>query len=201
MKLPPRYIDLQLEEILHSETQPPKNISERDFLTDIKSNKKIKWKVNPFLFKKKLLPHLVDEATFKRWKVFRIRSWLFLTIAIGFIIWTKDYKMLLFFVVYLLLTRPLEHWIFIFNITVLITFKLLFRVAVPYFWALVTFILIGYVLNKIANEMIEKKILKQALSDLTSFWKYYSHKIIWMEKSALNGEYRKLTEKYPDLLL
>jgi hypothetical protein len=47
--------------------------------------------------------------------------------------------------------------------------------------------------------MIERNILEKALNDWTTFWKYYSNKIIWMDESALNNEYQILTEKYPEL--
>jgi hypothetical protein len=65
----------------------------------------------------------------------------------------------------------------------------------------VTVIAIGYLLNKAINEMIERKILKQALNDWNTFWKYYSNKLISMDETALNNEYDLLTEKYPELLL
>jgi len=105
----------------------------------------------------------------------------------------------MFLVIYPFLIIPFDHWIFIFNMTVIIGIKVFFKINITYFWFFVTIIIIGYLLNKAIDEMIEKKILKQALSDWMTFWKYYSNKIIWMDKTALNEEYHKLTEKYIEL--
>jgi hypothetical protein len=197
--LPPRYTDIQLQIILDTDPQLPDNISEKDFETEIKRNPKIKWRVNHFLFKKKLLPYLLDTATFRRWKFFKSLNWITALFIIGFAIWTKDYRVLLFLAIYPILIIPFDHWIFIFNMTVIIGIKFLFKINITYFWFFVTAITIGYLLNKAVDEMIEKKILRQALNNWTTFWKYYSNKIIWMDKTALNNEYQRLIEKFSDL--
>jgi hypothetical protein len=197
--LPPKYTDIELQSILYSDLQLPDRISEQDFSNDIKDNAKIKWRVNHFLFKKELLPFLLDNSAFKKWKNFKSSNWLIGLLIIGFAIWAKDYKILFFLIIYPFLIIPLDHWIFIFNMTVVIAVKLFFKIGIPYFWFFVTLIAIGYLLNKAIDEMIEKKILKKALNDWPTFWKYYSNKIIWMDESALNNEYHKLTEKYSEL--
>jgi hypothetical protein len=147
----------------------------------------------------KLFLSLLDTETFRKWKTFKSLNWLIALSIIGFTIWTGDYKILLFLLVYPYLIITFDHWIFIFSMAVLITIKLLFNLNISYFWFFVTTILIGYVLNKAINEMIEKKILHQALGDWATFWKYYSNKIIWMDKTALNNEYQKLIQKYSEL--
>ena len=197
--LPPKYTDLQLQSILETDTQFPNNINEYDFRTDLKDNTKIKWRVNHFLFNRNSLPYLLDSATFKKWKVFKSLNWIFVLLIVGFAAWTSDYKILFFLIVYAFFIIPFDHWIFIFNISVIIAIKLLFKISVSYFWLFVTVTFLGYLLNKVADEMIEKKILKQALYDWTTFWKYYSSKIIWMDESALNDEYKRLTDKYSEL--
>ena len=76
----------------------------------------------------------------------------------------------------------------------------MFEINIPYFWFFVAIITAGYLLNKAADEMLEKYILSRALSDWTTFWKYYSGGIISMDETALNNEYARLTQKYPELL-
>jgi hypothetical protein len=83
--------------------------------------------------------------------------------------------------------------------TLLIGVKIFFNLNIAYFWFIVIAITAGYLLNKAIDEMIERKILAQALTDLKNFRKFYCNKIIWIDESALNNEYQKLIEKYPDL--
>ena len=142
---------------------------------------------------------MLDHSTFKKWKIFKSLNWLIALLIVGFAVWTNDYRILPFLIVYPFLIVTFDHWIFIFNMTVVIAVRLLFKISIPYFLFFVTAILIGYVLNKAINEMIEKRILKQALSEWTIFWKYYSNKIIWIDSSVLNDEYQILTDKYPEL--
>ena len=199
VNLPPKYTEAELLSILNTDPQLPCNITEQDFFSDIRGNKKIKWRVNHFLLKRKLLLSLLDVETFRKWKSFKSLNWLIALTLIGFTIWTKDYKILLFLLVYPYLIISVDHWIFIFNMVMLIAIKLFFDLNIFYFWFFLTTILIGYVLNKATNEMIERKILQKALGDWITFWKYYSNKIIWMDKTALNNEYQRLTEKYSEL--
>ena len=81
----------------------------------------------------------------------------------------------------------------------IIAVKLFFKINIAHFWLFVTIVSLGYVLNKAIDEMVEKTILKHAFKDWTTFWKYYSNKIIWMDDKALNNEYQRLTEKYSEL--
>ena len=199
MNLPPKYIETELQSILEIEPQLPDDINEQSFVNDIKNNEKIKWRVNHFLFRKKLLPLLLDASTFRKWRFLKSLNWLIALSIAGFAIWTADYKILLFLIIYPFLIIPVDHWIFIFNTTVVILIKLFFKINISYFWFFMVAIATGYLLNKAIDEMIEKKILKQALSNWITFWKYYSNKLIWIDKSALNNEYHKLITKYPEL--
>ena len=199
MTPPPKYTETQLQYMLELEPQLPNNLNEQNFLRDIKDNEKIKWRVNHFLFKKKLLPFLLDTSTFRKWKILKSLNWLIALSIILFTIWTGDYKILLFLVMFPLLIITFDHWIFIFNMSVAIGVKLFFKLSIPYFWFFVSTVTIGYLLNKAIDEMIEKKILKQALRDWSTFWKYYSNKMIWIDESVLNDEYHLLIEKYPEL--
>lgn len=199
MTLPPKYRDTELQYMLELDPQLPNNLNEELFLSDIKNNMKIKWRVNHFLFKKKLLPLLLDTTTFKKWRIFKSLNWLIVFFIIGFTLWTGDYKILLFLIIFPFLIITFDHWIFIFYMTVLISVKFIFKLNIQYFWFFIMTIAIGYLLNKAINEMIEKKILKNALNDWITFWKYYSNKMIWIDKSPLNDEYYLLTEKYPEL--
>ena len=201
MNLPPKYSDIELQSILNSDPTLPENMNEENFINDIKKNSKIRWEVNNFLFKKQLLPVVLDHLTFKKWKIFKSLNWLIALSIIGFAIWNRDYRILGFLIIYPLIIIPVYHWIFIFNMTAVIAITLLFKINIPYFWPFVIFTLIGYLLNKAINEMIENKILNQALTDRVTFWKYYSAKIISIDKTALNKEYDILIKKYPELLL
>lgn len=198
--LPPRYTDLELQALLEGDTLQPGNIHETDFLNEIRDNPKIRWRVNHFLFKKKLLPFLVDGTTFKKWQYFKYLNWLLALTIIGFAIWNGDYRILLFLILYPFLIIGFDHWIFLFNMSVVIGIKLLFDINIPYFWFFIAIITAGYLLNKAVDEMLEKYILKEALADWTTFWKYYSGGIISMDETALNNEYDRLTRKYPELL-
>ena len=153
-----------------------------------------------FLFKKQLLPLLLDSSTFKKWKAFKYINWLLAIAIISFAIWNRDYRILLFLVVFPFLIITIDHWIFIFNMSLAIGIKLLFQISSAYFWFFVIMITIGYLLNKAIEEMIESKILARALSSWTIFWKFYSAKIVYMDETALNDEYSRLTEKYPELM-
>ncbi|MEO7983071.1 MAG: hypothetical protein ABI688_03210 [Bacteroidota bacterium] len=185
--------------MLELDPEMPDNLNEEYFLSDIKDNVKIKWRVNHFLFKKKLLQLLLDGSTFRKWKIFKSINWLIALAIIDFGIWTGDFKILLFLIIFPFLIIAFDHWIFIFNMTVIIGAKLFFKISISYFWFFVTAVIIGYLLNKAINEMIEKKILAKALSNWTTFWKYYSNKMIWIDEAILNDECKTLTEKYPEL--
>ena len=98
--LPPKYTYTELQSMLEIDPQLPDNIKEQDFLMDIKDNTKIKWRVNHFLFKKELLPFLLDSSTFRKWKILKSLNWLIALAIIGFAIWTQDYKILLFLIIF-----------------------------------------------------------------------------------------------------
>jgi hypothetical protein len=199
MTLPPKYSDTELQYILELDTQQPDNLNEKSFIQDLQDNRQIKWRVNHFLFKKNLLPLLLDNSTFRKWKFFKSLNWLIALFIIGFAIWTGDYKILFFLIVFPFLIITFDHWIFILNMTIIIGIKTLAKLNIPYFWFFVTAIVVGYLLNRAIDEMIERKILRQALNDWTTFWRYYSNKLIWIDQTALNNEHQLLIDKYPEL--
>jgi hypothetical protein len=199
MILPPKYTDSELQYILETDPQLPENLNEQTFFRDIRYNMKIKWRVNNFLFDKQLLPFLVDTSILRKWKIFKLLNQLIVLSIIVFAIGVGDYKILLFLIFFPFLTVPFDHGVFIFIMSVLIGITLFFNLNILYFWFFVIAITIGYLLRKISSEIIERQILKQALSDWIIFWKYYSNKMIWMDISALNNEYEILTDKYPEL--
>jgi hypothetical protein len=200
MNLPPKYSQGQLLSILNTEPSLPDSISEQNFRSDIRDNEKIKWRVNPYLRRQRLLLVLLDTETFRKWKIVISLNWIIALAIIGFAIWKKDYKILLFLAMYPYFIVTVDHWIFVVNVIAVITLRALFSINIPYFWFFVMAILGGYALNKAISEMIDNKILRQALGDLVTFWRYYSNKMIWIDKWALNDEYQKLTQKYPPLL-
>jgi hypothetical protein len=198
--LPSRYTELELQALLEGDTLQPENIHEADFLNEIRGNPKIRWRVNHFLFTKKLLPFLLDTTTFKKWRYFKYFNWLFALTIIGFAICNGDYRILLFLILYPFLIITFDHWIFLFNMSVVIGVKFLFNIHIPYFWFFIAIITAGYLLNKAIDEMLGKYILAEALADWKAFWKYYSGGIISMDETALNNEYDHLIRKYPELL-
>lgn len=198
-KFPPKYTEFQLQSILETDPQLPGNINEHIFEAEIKNNTRIKWRVNHFVFKRKLLPFLVDTKTLKKWRIFKSLNWILVLLIVGLTIWTSDYRIFFFLIVYALLIIPVDHWIFIFNMSTIIVIKLLFKLNIAFFWYFIIVALIGYLLNKAIEEMIEKKIVNLALNNLPAFWKYYSNKIIWIDEFTLNDEYKRLTDKYSEL--
>jgi len=197
--LPPKYSDIELQALLEAQTKLPEKIQEEDFLNEIKNNFKIRWDVNRFLFRKTLLPLLLDKTTFNKWKYFKRLNWLLTLIVVGFAIWKKNLAVLLFLIPYPFLIITFDHWIFLFNMSVIIGIKLLFKINIPYFWFFTAIVTAGYLLNKAIGEMIEKRILANALKDWTTFWKYYSGGIISMDETFSN-ENDRLTKKFPELL-
>jgi hypothetical protein len=76
MTKPLKYSDTELFGILADDVQLPNGIDEYSYETWIKSNKSLKWKVNPFLFSSKLRSQLVDESSAKIIKRIGYLNWI-----------------------------------------------------------------------------------------------------------------------------
>ena len=136
MAIPPKYTYSDLQDILGSNPQLPDQLNEEGFIYDIKNNTKVKWRVNHFLFRRELLALIVDERAVRNWKIGRSLNWLVVLFVAGLSIWTGDYKLLLFLLVYPFIILPVDHWIFIFNVALFIGVKFLFSFNIQYFWLL-----------------------------------------------------------------
>jgi hypothetical protein len=199
--LPPKLSHEQLRLIIENDTEMPAGITEEIFCSEIQNNSKIRWRVNHRLFRKDLLPLLIDSGAFKKWRLFSSINWLLVFSVVVFAVKVNDYRVLFFLIIYWFLRIPLDHWIFLLNVTLFFAVKFLFGINVPHLLFFTIVGLVTYLLNKATVEMVEGKILDQALVNWTFFWKYYSGRLIFMDQHRLNNEYARLTEKYPELIL
>jgi hypothetical protein len=118
---------------------------------------------------------------------------------IAFTIWKGEPAILLFFLIYPILTVGFDHSLFIFIIGSLVGLTVLLNIHIPYLWFFVSTLILGYVLNKATAEMAEKNIIPKALNDWPTFWRYYSNQIIKIKSSFRNNERFRLMKKFPEL--
>jgi len=202
MRETPKYSELEIQIILDSPSTLPSSITEESvYENQLRDNPRLKWKINPFLANKKKLTLFLDSSILRRWIFLQKLNWLIAIFIIIISLVTSDYKLLWTLLIFPLFIASglLDHWIMLFNLSVLITVKFFFGISNHFFWFTLSIIVATYLLSRISQEFLEKSIIKIAFSDINTFWKYYSNKLIYIDKTNLNNEFQNLVMEYPEL--
>ncbi len=201
MKNLPKYSASDIEFFINSPVTLPDNISEDVYEKQLRDNPKLKWKINPFLSKKSILRLLLNNSQYKRWTFLKSLNWLIVIGIIVFSFMTHDARFLWVLVVFPLLITSglLDHWIVISTVAVAILLKIFVSFDNTYFWFTLSVSLAAFLLSKIAQEFLEKVILKMAFVDGHTFWMFYSNKLIYIDTTVLNNEFQDIFNRYPEL--
>jgi hypothetical protein len=199
MTKPLKYSDTELFGILAGDVQLPNGIDEYSYETSIKPNKSLKWKVNPFLFSSKLRSQLLDESSAKIINRIGYLNWIVVILIVTFSFFTNHHLFLLILLVYpFFKTSGLLDNGVILILTATVSL-LSFKFTNIYFISGFIVYMLAYFISKLQFELLKKRIFIIAFGDFKSFWKYYSNKLIYIDKSGLNNKYKDLFERYPDL--
>jgi hypothetical protein len=176
MLRPPKYSELELQNILESSQALPDSIPESVYEKRIRDNSKLKWCINPFLARENKLNLFLGPAVVKKWLLLKRLNWViaFLIVVLSTVI--KDYILCFIF--------SLQYWL---------------AFSGHLFLYMVIIILVTYILSKITYLFLEKNILKMAFSDPNTFWKFYSNKFIYIDATKLDNDFQKLVADYPEM--
>jgi len=194
----PKYSDLEITNILVDETQFPKGINEHAYETQIKHTK-LKWKINPYLFQSKLQRQFLDENSLKIISRIGYLNWIVVALIIVFSLLTNHQLFLLILLLYPFFKTSglLDNGIILILMAAVLLLSFKFT-NVYFIFGFIVFML-AYSISKLQLELFKKRIWKMAFADFKSFWKFYSNKLIYVDKTGLNNNYKDLFEKYPDL--
>jgi hypothetical protein len=201
MHASPNYSEIELLVILDSVVVLPSNITESVYENQLRDNSKLTWRTNPFLSKKQNLLMILSADQFRKWEAFKKLNWLIAIGIIFFSLLTGNYKFLWTLLIFPLFTSSgiVDHWIVLFNLSILFLLKYFIGINSHFFWFAILVMLVTYVLSRLTQDFVEKSIFKIAFGSLEIFWKYYSNRLIYVNDTRLNEEYRNLILKYPDL--
>ena len=198
---PPKYSIIELGQILDKDPILPKTIDELIFEKELKNNTNLKWRINPYLQRKAFNKLFLSQKEQRRLKILTSFNWLFAFIILGLSLWTKDFTLLTALLVYPLFLKSglLDHWIVIFNSCVLLAIEFIFRFHNHYFALIFVTFITAYLISRLKFEILEKSIFKKAFRDFKTFWKYYSKKLIFIDKTAIGSDCDELFKTYPEL--
>ncbi len=197
----PNYSEIELWQILGSESSLPKYISELEFNEEIKNNSKLKWKVNSNMFKRKNISLSLNDHAFKRWKQLLHLNWIIVIGIIFFSFWSQDYKLLFTIILVPIFSSLgiLDYDLFLTLIFISLGIKFIMGSNNRHFWFFFSLFTTIYIISKLNYELAARSVIKYALTDLKTFWKYYSNKLIDINLYKWNPELRKILAKYPEL--
>ncbi len=197
----PKYTEFDLLQILHHETIFPHGDKAPLFKNELVNNTKLKWKLNPFLLKKTRLRLLVNDSFYNLWRNLKNLNWMIVFSIIGFSVIQSDYKLLFLLITFPLLTalEVMDNRIIIANIVIILGVKYFFHLQDHYFWFFFDITAVAWLLNKVTQTVIRSVIFKTIFADFTTFWKYFSNKLIYLDRTGSNKEYQRLIAAYPEL--
>ncbi len=197
----PKYTDVSLQIALDSEITFPSELTELDFTHQIQANSKIKWDVNPFVLEDNLIRILLDASNYNLW-----RSKDYICAIVGTLIaywglktWTAEMLLLLLLIPFTIVA--MSHAIFIIIMGIVISIKIYFDLNIPLFWIIVGLVGISYFVKKTSYDMARRVIIRQALNDWPTFWKYYSIQIIYPSLWSDRDQLSYLFKRYPELVI
>ena len=201
MTISPKYSEIELFNILQEETSIPISISEHCYETQLKNNSALKWRVNGFLFKPKLRNQLLAEDAKKKINLINYLNWVVVISIVIFSIFTNHYMDLWILLLYpfFMPSGLTDYWIVITNSAILLTLSFKFDFHTHYFILLVCVFISAFLISKMQFSIFKKAVFRNAFSDFKLFWKYYSYKLIYVDKTAIKKNYKELFERYPDL--
>jgi hypothetical protein len=201
MKRIPKYSASDVEFFLNSPAGLPDNITEDVYEKELRDNDRLKWKINPFLSKKCILRLLLDNGEYKRWTFLKRLNWLIVICIIVFSYVMHDARLLWMLLVFRLFMNSglLDHWIMVSMGAVAILLKMLLAFDNMYCWFTLSVAFATFLLSKVAQEFLEKTIIRKAFVDGDTFWKFYSNKLIYIDTTVLNNEFQHIFNKYPEL--
>lgn len=188
----------QLEEILSEEIELPEFLTEENYLRDFKFNRHLRWKTNLRLHRYDMLPIFMNERDFRFWRRCKFSNLMLWASFIFNTVYFQAYGLLLFTPFYLFMINVLvgHRWLLIAGASALLLNNFL-AFDPAYFWILFLSVSTGSVINHFTADRIDNILLRQAFSDIESFWRYYRARLIYIDVER--ESYFDLLKKYPQL--
>lgn len=196
----PNYNASQLLKILEAETEPPSFLDAQTYLTDFKNNNNLVWRINPYLFKRENISVLLNDDEFRKWRNLKTLNWLLMLIMLVYIVAFQEYSLVIFLIVYrFIVALILEHWLFITVSLLAVALSFLFNFHSVNFWFILFATTLGFILNRFTDDIVSQVVLNKAFTNVYSFWKFYTNKLILIDPASLNRGFQKLISKHPEL--
>ncbi|HSZ34450.1 MAG TPA: hypothetical protein VK772_14135 [Puia sp.] len=198
---PPKYSEIEVQNIMESSQPLPDSIPESVYEKRLRDNSKLKWCINPFLARENKLNLFLSPAVVKKWLLLKKLNWVIALLIIAFSLFMKDNRILWGLLIFpnFMASGLFSIRNMIFLITIIYTSQFWFGFHSQLVLYFVIIILVTYILSKITFDFVEKNILRLAFSDPNTFWKFYSNKFIYIDRTNGNNEFQKLAADYPEL--
>lgn len=198
---PPFYDEISLQLAVDGEVVLPSHINELDFQHQIKYNKKVKWDVNPTVLDEKCIRILLDPTTYNYWMGIQRATSFVATFMVYwcFRTWKAEMWLVALLIPFVFIALP--HLLFITCMGIVIGVKLYYNLDIPLFWLLIFLTGVSFSISKTSELRAKHAIIRYALRDLETFWKYYSNQIIFPDWTANPEALLELTNRYPELFL
>lgn len=197
----PVYDDVSLQLAVDAETVLPSHINDLDFQHQFKSNRKLKWEVNPTVLEEKCIRILLEPGMFNYWMGIQRITSVVGTFMAYWCIRTWKAEMLWCLLLFPFVILALPHLLFIACMAIVIGVKLYYNPDIPLFWLLVFLTGLSFSITKTSELRASQAIIRYAFRDLETFWKYYSNQIVYPDWTADPQASKELLERYPELLL
>lgn len=196
----PNYNASQLVKILEAETNPPAFLDSQTYLNDFKNNNTLRWRVNPYLYKKENISVLLNDKDYNRWRYLKALNWMLLLVMLAYILAFREYSLVIFLFVYrIAVILIIEHWLFITVSLLAVGLSFLFNFHSVNFWFILFASTLGFILNKFIDDIVSQVVFEKAFTNVYSFWKFYTHKLILIDPTTVNRSFQKLLTKHPEL--
>ncbi len=197
----PDYDEVSLQLLVDEETVLPSHINELDFQQQFKSNRKLKWEVNPSVLEEKCIRILLDPGTFNYWIGIQRVTSIVTTFMAYWCFRTWKAEMWLIALLFPFVFMALPHLLFIVCIGIVIGVKWYYNLDIPLFWVLIFLTGVSFSITKTSDLRAAQAILRCAFRDLETFWKFYSNQLIFPDWTANKEALLELVNRYPELLL
>jgi hypothetical protein len=201
MVKPPKYSELEVQNIMESSQALPEGIPESVYEHQLRDNSKLKWTINPFLARENRLNLILSADIVAKWRLLKRLNWVIALLIVVFSIWMNDPRIL--WGLLILASFTVSGMISIRTMVSIMVLIYASQYRLGYHSKLVMYFIIiiavTYILSKMAFDFAGKKIIQLAFGDPNTFWKFYTNKFIFIDPKKVTSEFQKLKANYPEL--
>lgn len=197
----PQISEIEVLQILHAEVTLPKEITAGIYKEELANNTKLYWKLDPLLFNSTNLRLILNNYYSALWLTLSCINWLIVFCIFLYSAFYQDFKFLLMLISLPLLTSSgvLSFRIILLNILLILSANYYLNIETPNFWIFFSLSAAIYFARKVTQLYIEMVIIENVFKDFSTFWKYYSNKLIFIAPSGFSKEHKRLITSYPEL--